>query len=196
MDLQQEYYNRHQLAPLIRFADKNVILLRQNDEKDIHRLVLVNLNFAGKAENNPGSFKFIQQSLVYDGGSMSGHIWKTFWDKRLEFDDWETWIQEWAALNKGVMLPVSGDEIELVLWEIFIYSHDSFLAVQLPNFVQDKLSMVIDCRLSLEERLTAANDVEEFIKNKNKNTVAQLLNLRTMLANSGTYANWLVQLLK
>jgi hypothetical protein len=200
MDLQQEYYTRHAItAPLVVFPDNN----------GNHSLVLKNLGYKKarmprwmvllisyhKQENHPPYYKFVQYVPQHDSCGHSNNPLKQLWEKKVYWDEWEPFILEWTENNKGELVGVHGDELNLALWEMFQYSHDSWLAQNLHDRQKDSLFVAVDDTVENAARIAAYKEVEDFIRAKNKKVAAALSSLRGYGEGKKFYASWLAKLL-
>lgn len=184
MDLQQEYFARHGLdvAPVCYPDNKGnySIVLKNLDAKRFKqpRYMVVTITLH-KQETHPSYFKITQMLPAHDSqvnGDRTGV--SSVWDKKVYWDEWDTFIRTWTANNMGELVPVSGDELVLAVWEMFMYSHDSWLAQNLHDRQKDGLFTLMDDTLPIKDRLAAVQEVEEMIRGKSKNVFSTISNLR------------------
>jgi len=200
MDLQQEYYQRHSItAPLVIFPDNHgnhTLVLRNITHQKVRlpRWVVI-LITTHKQETHPTYYKFVQYVPMHDSHGNNNTPLKQVWDKKVYVDEWQDFILEWADANRGELVPVSGNELKLALWEMFQYSHDTWLAGNTSDRLKDNLYSAVDESMSPEDRLSVVKEVEDYIRAKNKNVVAALTNLRGYGEDKGFYATWLAKLL-
>jgi len=200
MDLQQEYYQRHGItSPLVLYPDTN----------GTHSLVLKNVNYkkvqqprwivlaisTHKQETHPTYYKFVQYVPLHDSYSHTTNPLRQVWERKVYVDEWHDFIVEWSELNRGELVPVSGPELTLALWEMFQYSHDTWLATNLLDRLKDNLFLAVDDAALNDDRVTAIKEVEEYVRGKNKNVVAALSHLRGYGDDQKLYASWLARLL-
>lgn len=202
MDLLQEYYERHGITlPMVRHVDRNHLVFvaaEKEAEQTAGRYTLLTVSFSTKPDNHPGTFRFLQSAVAYDAGnsSTSSSPTRNLWDKKLEWDDYEPFILEWAAANKGKVVLLTTDQTTLALWEMFAYSHDSWLAQNLSPRQIDLLCTVLDTAHDTEGRRAAAVELEGVLKSRNKGVFAAFNTLRNSCTDRERVADWLANMLK
>lgn len=198
MDLQQEYFKRHSITtPLVVHPDNDgnysLVLKNLNCLKGRQpRWLVVRITYY-KQENHPPYYKFIISVPQHDAAS-TGDPLKQAWERKVYWDEWEQFVLEWTEHNRGELLPINGQELSLALWEMFQYSHDSWLA-SITDRLKDRLYTAVDDTATVEERLAATKEVEEYLRVKNKNANAMLAQLRGYGDDRKFYAAWLAKLL-
>lgn len=201
MDLLQEYYERHGITlPMVRHVDRNhlVFVMAENKaDQSAGRYTLLTVSFSTKPDNHPGTFRFLQSAVAYDAGnSNSSSPTRNVWEKKLEWDDYEPFILEWAAANKGQVALLSADQASLALWEMFAYSHDTWLAQNLSPRQIDLLCTVLDPAEGVPARAAAATELEGVLKSRNKSVYAAFTALRNTCTDRERMADWLADMLK
>lgn len=200
MDLQQEYYQRHAITtPLIVYPDNHgnyTLVLKNLGHQKVRqpRWMVVSITYH-KQENHPPYYKFILYVPQHDSHGHPNNPLKQVWEKKVYWDEWEQFVLEWVDSNRGELIPVSGEELELALWEMFQYSHDSWLATNVLDRLKDNLYVAVDDSTPSQDRVSAFKEVEEFIRAKNKNVVTSLAAIRGYGEEKKFYAAWLAKLL-
>lgn len=192
MDLRQEYYNRVGVKemPVQYGPGKNFLLLKKKKKSDAgNSWSFISINFC-KTDNHPGFFKFIKCLAVRDGSNPL----KAVDEKKIEWDDWETYIDSWVKENKDCFVPIERNEkTGLDIWEIFIYSYDTWLTNNLSDTLKDKLCTTVDEEESVQVRVEAMLKIEEFLKVKNRTSHVGLNSIRAYV-DEKNYAEWLAKL--
>ncbi len=197
MDLQQEYYTRNGItAPVIRYMDRNYLIVHNKHHKanGYPRLMVIQMTWTNKPETHPGTFKFSQMVPLHDSAGSNPSYLKSIWEKKLEWDEWENFLLTWADTNKQGFVPCDEDS-ELAAWEMFFYSHDTWLAQNLPAHIQDQILTILDPETDAQVRKKVGAEIETYIKNKSRN-VAQALHNFKCYSDGRLYATWLANLLK
>lgn len=195
MDLQQEYFARHGFdTPAVCYPDNKgtySIILKNLDATRLKqpRYIVLSVTLH-KQETHPSYFKFAQQLPVHDGCGTT----KNTWDKKVYYDEWDGFIRSWTESNKGELVPVGHDELMLAVMEMFMYSHDAWLAQNLHDRQKDSLFTMMDDSLPMAERLAVVPEVEEIVRGKNKTIAASLTALRGF-GEGKLHASWLAGLL-
>jgi hypothetical protein len=199
MDVQQEYFKRHgfDLKPVCYPHDDaahNIILFNKCADNQTQPPFVIASFQLHKQENHPSYYKVLQYISSYDTGSQGGSALKTVWDKKVYYDEWDDFIRVWSESNKGELVPVSFEKLLLASIELFIYSHDSWLASNLHDRHKDMLVDILDDTIAFENRLLALKEIEEAIRVKSKNVYATLSSLRGY-ADRPEHADWIEKLL-
>lgn len=199
MDLQQEYFARHGFSePAVCYPDNRgsySVVLMNKDARRLKqpRFIVVNMQLH-KQETHPSYYKFTQMTPAHDsyGGGIASL--RNTWDKKVYYDEWDAFIRTWTESNKGELVPLSSEELVLAAMEMFLYSHDSWLAQNLAERQKDSLFVVMDDTLPLADRLAVIPEIEEAVRGKNKNIHAALTGLRGY--GEGKFnAGWVAKLL-
>lgn len=202
MDLVAEYWERHKISsPLIRFPNNGYLLCRykhRGDSTGEARFVVFLINFYKKTDTPP-YLTISCNSLIHDnpsgGGSNGQQFTKLLWNKRIEFEEWETFITEWANSLKGNLVIVKPEEIPLALWEMFVYTHDHWLSQCLPPNLYDPLTKIIDESCKLEDRLESSKVIESWLNGRaGRGSQSGLTSLNKAYDLQG-YATWLASML-
>lgn len=196
MDLLQEYYERHQIkeVPLIRYVDRDYLLLRSKEGDN--RITALYITYSAKPETSPGTFRFGVQHPTYDAGSNQVNPLRSTWEKKLEWDEWESFVAAWSEASRGHVVPLTGDEADLAVWEVFAYCHDTWLSQNLPPRLIDKLFVVLDRDAPGADRKAAAAELEAFLKARPVNKpAASLAGLMSNYGAADNQAAWLAKLL-
>jgi hypothetical protein len=200
MDLQQEYFARHGFdLQAVCYPDNKgsySIVLMNKDARRLKqpRFVVVNMQLH-KQENHPSFYKFTQMTPLHDSfGNGAAGVLRNAWDKKVYYDEWDAFIRRWTDSNKGELVPISGEELVLAAMEMFLYSHDSWLAQNLGDRQKDNLFVVLDDTLPVAERLSVVSEIEESIRAKSKNVYSALTGLRAY-GEGRFYAGWVKKLL-
>lgn len=179
MDIQQEYFARHGFDKPVCYPDNDGtynVILKNNNAKQLKqpRYIIANIQL-NKQEGSPSFYKFVQSVPYYNAIASSASIMKHVWDKKINYDEWDYFIRTWTESNKDELVVV--EEFVIAAMEIFLYSHDSWLAQNLTDRQKNLLVDILDETLSIESRLTKIREVEEFIRAKNKNVYNNLAGL-------------------
>jgi len=195
MDLQQEYFRRHAITtPLVVFPDNHgnyTLVLRTTRGKP--QTILIKIVYT-KQELHPPYYKFLMQQATRDGQAKDSYL-RVVWESKIYWDEWENFVVQWAESNRGELVPVNGQELEVALWEMFLYSHDSWLAANLVDRLKDSVYTAVDANSTADVRLAAAVEIEEFVRGKNRGTAAALADFRSYTDKHKFYAKWLADLL-
>jgi uncharacterized protein (UPF0147 family) len=201
MDLQEEYQQRHGLVvPVVRYVDKNYLLVtpRSPEEGQAVPWIGLSITFSTKPDNLPGTFRFTLNNPVHDlmsGGSVGAPL-RHSWDKKLEFDEWEGFILSWAKSNQSQWMPVTDPEqVRMAVWEIFVHAMDSWLSSSMSSNQIERLGVILDRESPADVRKAAEEEIETFLKNKNRVASAALHNLHSTYGDPDLYASWLARVL-
>ncbi len=199
MDLQQEYFTRHGFdLETICYPDNregNSIVLMNKDARRLKqpRFILVSIQL-NKQESHPSFYKFIQSVPSHDSFMTGSSQFKAIWDKKVYYDEWDEFMRRWSCSNKGELIPLANEEFVLATTEMFLYSHDSWLAQNLTEHQKDRLLVILDENLPMNERMTAVGELEERIRTKSMNVYSGLMSFRVH-GKGKLYAGWVEKLL-
>jgi hypothetical protein len=192
MDLQQEYYTRSGCNyPLICYVDKGFLFLKNKNYKrgnDLPKIIAMSISWTNKPDTQPGAFKVSMMCPVHDG---CNHPLKQYWEKRVEWDEWESFIKSWVRDNPFA-IPVSEAEATHVMWQIFAKANDGWLAGNLPPLLQDGLFTLLT-QTDSGDRPAIIKEIESFVKSKNTSIYQSLMAL-TVNCSPDQYASWLIKL--
>lgn len=137
MDIHEEYHRRQRLkSPLVRYPDHSYLWVRRGGPP---RWGAISVQFIQKdEERKPGKMYF---SLVVPNRDeyYDRLLSRKLWEKIIEWDEWEPYVQAWAKDNRREYQIVPPAEVPRAAWEVFAFSADSYLAQTLSDRLLDRL---------------------------------------------------------
>jgi hypothetical protein len=120
-------------------------------------------------ENRVGYYQLLFHQPIHDGYSIR-RFFEEYKQLRLTWDEYDTFFENWEVrryIKPGMqesLEPVYGDDLVLRAWEVFVYTHDSWIAKQ-PSEFRMYVENVIDDTKSKDQRLAAYQNALIFMSN-------------------------------
>jgi hypothetical protein len=173
---QEEYLKRHRIAETeVHHTLQSGSLVLRVDTKNSDlpsRWVMVSLTWRDNP-HHPGNYEIKIQTPVKDATSKKD----LFQNVRgyppnlsLQYEEIEDFFAEMATAHGKVTAISANPELALACWEIFLYTHDSYLAKSCSRKLRDAIETSIDFDLPVQERYYAYIDATNFLMSEHPPT--------------------------
>lgn len=148
MYLFEEYYKRHNIQSLQFFYNSFYTVLECNK---------INHILSSKWNNDlrhPGHFK-ISLKIVNHNGSDYQEIFYNIMEDNVEWNEYEHFMNDFFTKIKQKNTTINvlkKEKIDLVIWELFLYSTDNFFSKQ-PKEIKNHLALSLDKKLNTNDRM-------------------------------------------
>lgn len=169
MKLYEEFLDRLGLnLPVIEHSSDWSFLFRTYGDGWLTPFISMQVNWTCP-ENRVGYYQLNFQKPVHDG-----YYGRKFFEKykeiRLAWDEYDDYFKNWEVrkyVKPGLaasLSPVYGNDFVLGAWEVFVYTHDGWIARQ-PSEFRMYVEGVIDETKSKEDRLAAYQNALIYLSN-------------------------------
>jgi hypothetical protein len=159
--------------------------------------VLMNAQWVA-IENHVGYYMITYQKTIHDGYAKRSYF-ENYKDVRVAWDEYDDYFKNWEVLNyirpevRENLKPIFGEnEMLFSAWEIFVYTHDGWVARQPPEF-RVYVEGAIDETRSDNDRIKSYQNALLFLTTREPNVLRAWKS--DIMGKMRNYAHWLGRLL-
>lgn len=188
MDIHEEYIKRRKLlCPLIKYADKNTLILKSRNEKDPHQFAQVSIEWR-LGDHNPGQYVLVLYSGLLNGDAYNGV--KAIAESRWDWDQYEPGLLDWASAIASKYEAISSEELLPILWINWLRQNDAWLAQNANPNILDLICNTLSAPTDGPQRKAMIEEIEAYLRVRNERTFVSWRNTK-QIQTDRNYAGWL-----
>jgi hypothetical protein len=196
--LYEEFLQRIKVSvPVIEHHTEWAFLFRTYGDGWFTPFVLMTVQWV-TVENRVGHYLLTYNKAIHDGYVKKLYFEK-YKDVRLAWDEYEDYFKNWEVRNyikpglSESLMPIFGDnEMLFSAWEMFVYTHDGWVARQPPEF-RVYVEGAIDDARSDNERIKSYQNALLFLTTREPNVLRAWKS--EIMGRMRNYGHWLGKLL-
>ncbi len=207
MRIYEEYLNRHSITdvPVIHHCQNAAFVVKFNDKESWHDFASVSEDFVRNstpfavfqiswisANVRPGEYMLSLKSPIHDAFGSSGYFNNIF-SERVKWHNYETALISICDRLSGSLIYDQGLDLIMALWEMFVYSHDSWFCRQ-GGDIKYILYQTLDKDIQIAHRASCIQEMLRKLGNVNANLVKVWRN--EYLCYTQTETMWFIRLVK
>jgi hypothetical protein len=198
MKLYEEFLTRINVkVPVVEHHNEWAFLFRTYGEGWKTPFVLMNVQW-NQIDNRVGHYLITYHKALHDGYQQR-RFFEKYNDTRVTWDQYESYFINWEVrryITPGIqesMLPIFGENQMLFsAWEMFVYTHDGWVARQPPEF-RVYVEGAIDDTKTDNERIRAYQNALLFLTTREPSALKTWKN--EIIGRMRNYGHWLGRLL-
>jgi hypothetical protein len=198
MRLYDEFLSRLDIrVPIIEHHNEWAFLFRTYGEGWKTPFVLMQVQWV-QMDNRVGQYLITFNRAIHDGHAHKRYFEK-YNDIRVNWDEYDSYFTNWEVRRyikpglKESMTPIHGDnEMLFSAWEMFVYTHDNWIARQSPEF-RVYVEGVVDDARSDNERIRSYQNALLYLTTREPSVLRVWKN--EVMGRLRNYGHWLGRLL-